>query len=141
MVGDREIEACDCGTGKMACLEALLRATLCDMDDASVIVSSSTAVLDLAAALCAALGAQTARVDGATDPAQRHDIVTAFNAPHGRARVRLMRARRYITCLGLASCQIHYGQYLPGVKSRNALRAVVSHIASSDTTALMLLRS
>ena len=78
----------DTCAGKMACLEALLRATLRDTDDAVVIVSSSTAVLDLAGALCATLGAQTARIDGATDPSQRHDIVTAFNAPHGRARVR-----------------------------------------------------
>ena len=92
----------------MACLEALLRATLRDTDDAVVIVSSSTAVLDLAATLCATLAAQTARVDGATDPAQRHDIVTAFNAPHGRARVRWAGiTRSVLTGLSAAgSCKL-----------------------------------
>ena len=72
----------------MACLEALLQCTLRNTADALVIVSSSTAVLDLTAALCAKLGAQTARIDGSTDPAQRHDIVSGFNAAHSRARVR-----------------------------------------------------
>ena len=97
------VPTCHCA-GKMACLEALLRVTMRDTDDAVVIVSSSTAVLDLAAALCATLGAQTARVDGATDPAQRHDIVAAFNAPHGRARVRLAYKHSRVVCNATLTC-------------------------------------
>lgn len=56
-------------------------------EDALVIVSSSTAALDLIGARCAALGAPAVRIDGATDVARRHDIVVAFNAPHSRTRV------------------------------------------------------
>ena len=88
----------------MACLEALLQCTLRNTADATVIVSSSTAVLDLAAALCAKLGAQTARIDGSTDPAQRHDIVSGFNAAHSRARVR----RKPSTGGTLAACRCYH---------------------------------
>ena len=53
-----------------------------------VIVSNSTAALDIVQARCSVLGALTVRIDGATDVARRHDIVVAFNSPHSRTKVR-----------------------------------------------------
>ena len=77
--------------GKMACLDALLSAMLAGTDDAMVIVSNSTAALDLVQARCAALQAPFVRIDGATDAAKRHDIVLAFNAAHSTYRASLDR--------------------------------------------------
>lgn len=77
--------------GKLACLEALLGAVLAGGQDAMVVVSSSTAALDLIEARCKALGAPPVRIDGATDVARRHDIVVAFNSPQSRTRVSLTK--------------------------------------------------
>ena len=53
-----------------------------------VIVSNSTAALDIIEARCITLGAPPVRIDGATDVARRHDIVVAFNSPHSSTKVR-----------------------------------------------------
>lgn len=54
-----------------------------------MVVSQSTATLDLLATLCALRGWSTARLDGSTDAARRGDIVAAFNS-HGVGRVFLL---------------------------------------------------
>ena len=65
--------------GKLAVLEALLGRILDGERLRCVVVSSSTAALDLVGSLCAARGWATARIDGATNPAARQEIVDGFN--------------------------------------------------------------
>ena len=73
--------------GKLAVLEALLGRILDGERLRCVVVSSSTAALDLVGSLCAARGWATARIDGATNPAARQEIVDGFNLySRGQAR-------------------------------------------------------
>lgn len=82
--------------GKLACLEALLRSISAAGLDRTVVVSNSTAALDLAGGLCGALGLPTCRIDGATAVDSRQDVVNTFNSQHTAVRV-----RQYINaCLG-----------------------------------------
>lgn len=54
-----------------------------------VIVSQSTATLDVVAGLCAALSLRCARLDGGTEVSKRQDVVEAFNS-HGVGDVFLL---------------------------------------------------
>ncbi len=76
-------------SGKLAALDAMLAAALADPGERAVVVSQSTAALDLIGALCATRGWPCQRLDGATDPARRVDMVDAFNR-HGVGRVFLL---------------------------------------------------
>ena len=55
--------------------------------DKVVIVSNSTAALDIIQTLCGQLSYSTVRIDGATDVNKRQDIVNSFNL-YGSAQVR-----------------------------------------------------
>ena len=65
--------------GKLAVLEALLARILDGERLRCVLVSSSTAALDIAGNLCAARGWGTVRIDGATNLATRQEVVDGFN--------------------------------------------------------------
>jgi len=75
-------------SGKMTCLKILL-SSIMSQDDADkvVIVSNSTAALDVIQALCDQQSYNTVRIDGATDVNKRQDIVNSFNL-FGTAQVR-----------------------------------------------------
>ena len=66
-------------SGKLAALAALLEAAIGELGERVVVVSQSTAALDLAQALCEARGWGTARLDGGTDVSKRQDLVNTFN--------------------------------------------------------------
>ncbi len=52
-----------------------------------MVASSSTAALDLVAALCARRGWATVRIDGGTEPGRRQEVVDGFNLYNrGQAR-------------------------------------------------------
>lgn len=74
--------------GKLACLEALLQSVAAAGSDRVVIVSNSTAALDLAGGLCASLQLPTCRIDGATAMESRQNVVNTFNSQHTTVRVR-----------------------------------------------------
>lgn len=75
-------------SGKMRCLQLLLGSILGqDSADKVVIVSNSTAALDLVQALCNQQSYSMVRIDGATDVNKRQDIVNSFNL-YGTAQVR-----------------------------------------------------
>ena len=64
----------------MHCLKLLLGSILSHYDaDRVVVVSNSTAALDLIQTLCNQQGYSTVRIDGATDVNKRQDIVNSFN--------------------------------------------------------------
>lgn len=64
----------------MQCLKVLLNSILHSSNaDKVVIVSNSTAALDLIQTLCDAEGYAAVRIDGATDVTKRQDIVNSFN--------------------------------------------------------------
>ena len=72
----------------MHCLQLLLGSILGqDSADKAVVVSNSTAALDLVQALCDQQSYSTVRIDGATDVNKRQDIVNSFNL-YGTAQVR-----------------------------------------------------
>ena len=72
----------------MCCLQLLLGSILGqDNADKAVVVSNSTAALDLVQALCHQQSYSTVRIDGATDVNKRQDIVNSFNL-YGTAQVR-----------------------------------------------------
>lgn len=60
-------------------LGALLEGILEAARQRCVVVSSSTAALDVVGGLCAARRWATVRIDGATDPARRQEVVDGFN--------------------------------------------------------------
>ncbi|KAK9809182.1 hypothetical protein WJX72_010957 [[Myrmecia] bisecta] len=66
-------------SGKMACLELLLHEILRSTQDRVVVVSSSTAALDIIQGVCGQHDYTTVRIDGATDVTRRQDIVNNFN--------------------------------------------------------------
>ena len=75
--------------GKLACLKALLQCIVAEGRERVVVVSSSTAALDLVAGLlCAPMGLRVVRIDGGTGVDERQGIVDAFNV-HGVGQVRL----------------------------------------------------
>jgi SNF2 family DNA or RNA helicase len=76
-------------SGKAAALAALLAAAAVRGGERVVVVSQSTAMLDVAGAICAGLGLATARLDGGTDVSKRQDLVNAFNR-HGVGQVFLL---------------------------------------------------
>ena len=78
-------------SGKLAVLDAMLRAAAAT-GDRVVVASTSTAVLDAVASLCAAARLVTARIDGATEAAKRQEVVDAFNR-HGVGDVLLLSMR------------------------------------------------
>ncbi len=61
------------------CLARLLASILDASSDRVVVVSSSTAALDIIQDLCEQRGYTTVRIDGATDVNRRQDIVNNFN--------------------------------------------------------------
>lgn len=74
-------------SGKMHCLQLLLTTILGQQGtDKVVVVSNSTAALDLIQALCTQESYSTVRIDGATDVNKRQDIVNSFNL-YGTAQV------------------------------------------------------
>ena len=74
--------------GKMQCLQILLSSILkSPSEDKVVVVSNSTAALDLIQALCEQHSYGTVRIDGATNVNKRQDIVNSFNAAYGQAQV------------------------------------------------------
>ena len=81
------------GSGKLAALRAILLALASRATDAggerAVVVSSFSAALDSAGALCASLGLATDRLDGRTPPEVRSGLVREFNAGRG-GRVMLL---------------------------------------------------
>ncbi|KAL3144372.1 hypothetical protein ABBQ32_004125 [Trebouxia sp. C0010 RCD-2024] len=80
-------------SGKMRCLKLLLHSILSrDSPDKAVIVSNSTAALDLVQALCQQQSYSTVRIDGATDVNKRQDIVNSFNL-YGSAQICLLSTR------------------------------------------------
>ncbi|KAL4434006.1 hypothetical protein ABPG75_000447 [Micractinium tetrahymenae] len=66
-------------SGKMAVLGVLLCEALEVAGDRCVVVSQSTAALDLVQKLCGARGWSTVRIDGSTDVNKRQDVVNSFN--------------------------------------------------------------
>ncbi|KAI3434723.1 hypothetical protein D9Q98_002784 [Chlorella vulgaris] len=66
-------------SGKMAVLGLLLRESLVGAGERVVVVSQSTAALDLVQKLCDGRGWKTVRIDGGTDVAKRQDVVNSFN--------------------------------------------------------------
>jgi len=91
-------------SGKMRCLKVLLSSILSQEDpDKVVIVSNSTAALDIIQTLCDQQCYSAVRIDGATDVNKRQDIVNSFNL-YGSAQVTLcMHMCMYLT-LGLHTC-------------------------------------
>lgn len=91
LVGDmlEEGEAVDEDTdsGKCVVLAMLLHAVL-SRGERMVVVSTSTAALDLVHSLCTRRGWSTVRIDGATEAGKRMDVVHAFNTCNvGQVRV------------------------------------------------------
>ena len=77
-----------CRAGKLAVLGALLEGILEAARQRCVVVSSSTTALDVVGGLCTARRWTTVRIDGATDPARRQEVVDGFNKYNrGQARV------------------------------------------------------
>jgi DNA repair and recombination protein RAD54B len=76
-------------SGKLAALAAMLRRIVGADGMRCVVVSGSTAMLDLVAKFCATQGYSTARIDGSTDVSKRQDVVNAFNH-HGVGQVFLL---------------------------------------------------
>ena len=72
----------------MRCLQLLL-ASIAGQDSADkvVVVSNSTAALDLLKTLCDQQSYSTVRIDGATDVSKRQNIVDSFNL-YNTAQVR-----------------------------------------------------
>lgn len=68
----------DTDAGKFVVLQLLLHKILA-RGERMVVVSTSTAALDLVDALCTRQGWATVRIDGATEASKRQDIVHAFN--------------------------------------------------------------
>jgi len=80
-------------SGKLAVLDALLEAVR-QRGERAVVVSTSTATLDVVASRCAARDWATARLDGATPTSDRRGIVDGFNRGGGNAAfVFLLSAR------------------------------------------------
>ncbi|KAL0049394.1 hypothetical protein WJX82_001168 [Trebouxia sp. C0006] len=80
-------------SGKMRCLEVLLSNILSQEDpDKVVIVSNSTAALDIIQTVCDQQRYTTVRIDGATDVNKRQDIVNSFNL-YGSAQICLLSTR------------------------------------------------
>lgn len=78
-------------SGKMRCLEVLLSNILSQEDpDRVVIVSNSTAALDIIHTVCDQQCYTAVRIDGATDVNKRQDIVNSFNL-YGSAQVMLCK--------------------------------------------------
>ena len=68
--------------GKLGCLSALLQGIVSGTRERAVVVASSTAALNIVQSRCHEQGLTTCRIDGATPPAKRQDIVDAFNHHH-----------------------------------------------------------
>ena len=84
---NRHALGCVVLAGKMGCLQILLNSILTPAcSDKVVVVSNSTAALDLVQALCDTHSYGTVRIDGATDVNKRQDIVNSFNT-FGTAKV------------------------------------------------------
>ena len=68
-------------SGKLAALAVMLETIVSTLGERCVVVSQSTAMLDLiASAICAPAGYSTVRIDGSTDVSKRQDLVNAFNS-------------------------------------------------------------
>lgn len=84
--------------GKMRCLQLLLNKMLAgDSDDKVVVVSNSTAALDLVQLLCDQHSYSTVRIDGGTDVNKRQDIINSFNT-FSSARVSLQALATASSC-------------------------------------------
>ncbi|GMH36127.1 hypothetical protein BSKO_03995 [Bryopsis sp. KO-2023] len=67
-------------SGKLRCLSIILNEMVASSDDRIVVVSNSTANLDVIQALCEQNSFPTVRIDGSTAVASRQDIVDNFNS-------------------------------------------------------------
>ncbi|KDD74630.1 hypothetical protein H632_c1171p0 [Helicosporidium sp. ATCC 50920] len=85
-IGDPDTLSRD--SGKFAALRVML-GVWAAAKERCVIVSQSTATLDVVAGLCAALSLRCARLDGGTEVSKRQDVVEAFNS-HGVGHVFLL---------------------------------------------------
>ena len=91
-------------SGKMRCLEVLLSNILSQQDpDKVVIVSNSTAALDIIQTVCDQQRYTAVRIDGATDVNKRQDIVNSFNL-YGSAQVILCKHMCIYLTLILCAC-------------------------------------
>ncbi len=95
--GSHRARAHGARTGKLAALAALLAGILDGERLRCVVASSSTAALDLVAALCARRGWATVRIDGGTEPGRRQEVVDGFNL-YNRGQARLAAEQRH--CAG-----------------------------------------
>jgi len=95
-------------SGKLAVLAVLLEHII-GAGDRCVVVSQSTAMLDLVSAMCAGKGYSTVRIDGSTDVSKRQDVVNSFNSYNvgqvfllsttaGGAGLNLTGANRLVLC-------------------------------------------
>lgn len=78
LLEDGEAADCDDDAGKVRVLELLLQAVLA-RGERIVVVSTSTAALDVVETLCRRRGWSTVRIDGTTEASKRQDVVHAFN--------------------------------------------------------------
>lgn len=76
-------------SGKMAALSFLLDQIVRVEKGRCVVVSQSTAMLDLISSLCATAGYTTVRIDGSTNVDKRQDTVDSFNR-HGVGQIFLL---------------------------------------------------
>jgi DNA repair and recombination protein RAD54B len=77
-------------SGKMAVLDFLLRKIVNEEKGRCVVVSQSTAMLDLiSSSICTARGYTTVRIDGKCDVNKRQDVVDSFNN-HGIGQIFLL---------------------------------------------------
>ena len=72
-------KCCPSLSGKMAALASLLHHIIVKESGRCVVVSQSTAMLDLISHFCVAQSYSTVRIDGSTDVSKRQDIVNSFN--------------------------------------------------------------
>jgi len=88
-------------SGKLSALTCLLLAIAQAGQEKVVVVSLSTAALDLIQQLCDRYQLSTCRLDGSTPSSQRQTIVNNFNSPHSTTNVFLLSSKAGGTGLNL----------------------------------------
>jgi hypothetical protein len=98
---------------KLVCLLQMLP-KIKSLGEKTVVVSTSTKMLDIAEQACRAADLHTARIDGSTAAQGRQELVNEFNAPNSRISVRpTARAPKALTdhdqsgtraCLAQGAC-------------------------------------
>ena len=107
--------------GKLAVLEALLACILDAERLRCIVVSSSTVALDLVGSLCTARGWATVRIDGATNPAARQEVVDGFNL-YSRGQARDIAAS--------TSCAVQHSHLI--VALRCIMSSAIAHLFWED---------